>query len=64
MQVETARLLRRRRPERVLVELPDPSHHARLLRVLAERPLVQYVEPGRLISLPQDAALEPEALEI
>jgi hypothetical protein len=63
MQVEMARLLRTRRPERVLVELPDPAHDVTLVRALAEWPLVQYVEPARTIRLPEDAALAPESLE-
>ena len=47
MQVELARLLRERRPQGVLIELADAGHRARLLAVLAEWPLAQYlrVEP-------------------
>ena len=63
IQVRLARLLREQRPARVLVGFVDSSHGAALARVLANWPLAQYVVPGRALSVPEDAALEPEALE-
>ena len=61
-QVLLARLLRERRPTRVLLELGDAQHLAPLRRTLEERPLAQYVEPGRVIRLPDDEQLPLEAL--
>lgn len=61
-QVGLARLLREAAPDRVLLELPDPQHLAALARALREWPLARYVVPERVIKLPEDAALEPEAL--
>jgi hypothetical protein len=63
LQVRLARLLRDRRPARVLVGLVEPPHQAALERVLASWPLVQYVVLGRALSLPQDAAVTPETLD-
>ena len=63
LQVSLARLLRERRPERILVELADGEHLKALVRVLAEWPLGQYVEPVRSLLLPADANLRPEELE-
>jgi hypothetical protein len=63
LQVGLVRLLRVRRPARVLVRLVDPAHQAAFDRVLREWPLQQHVVPARAIHLPEDAALTPEALE-
>jgi len=63
LQVKLARLLREQRPARVLIGLVESSHGAALRRVLATWPLAQYVVPGRTLSVPEDAALAPEALE-
>jgi len=61
-QVLLARLLRERRPTRVLLELGDAQHLAPLERILGEWPLAQYVEPGRVIRLPDDELLALESL--
>lgn len=63
LQARLARLLREQRPVRVLVGFVEPSHRASLERVLTSWPLAQYVVPGRVLDLPQDAALSPEALD-
>lgn len=63
LQVRLARLLREQHPVRVLVGFVEPSHRASLERVLTSWPLAQYVVPGRVLDLPQDAALSPEALD-
>ena len=57
LQIGLARLLRERRPERVLVALPDGAHAVASRRVLGERPLAQYIVLGREIVLPEDAGL-------
>lgn len=61
-RVELTRLLRARRPARVLLELADPLHLTALERVLAEWPLSRDVESGRVIRFPEDAQLGPETL--
>ena len=61
-QIALARLLREAKPGRVLLELKDERHLAALQRALAEWPLARYVEAGRVITLPRDADLAPEAL--
>jgi len=61
-QIALARLLREVKPGCVLLELKDEQHLAALQRALAEWPLARYVESGRVIALPQDADLAPEAL--
>jgi hypothetical protein len=61
-QVALARLVREAGPERVLLELADEQHLRPLRRSLGEWPLSRYVEPGRVIRLPEDGALAPEAL--
>lgn len=61
-QVALARLLREGAPDRVLIELPDPRHLHALERALSEWPLSRYVEPGRVIKLPADAAMTSETL--
>jgi hypothetical protein len=61
-QIALARLLRERKPGRVLLELKDEQHLAGIRRALAEWPLARYVEPGRVITLPQDSEIAPEAL--
>jgi hypothetical protein len=43
LQVEIARLIRERRPQGVLIELPDAGHQPALRRALSEWPLAQYV---------------------
>ena len=63
LQVKLARLLRERRPARVLIGFCDPAHRVALERVLTCWPLAQYVVPGRTLNLPEDVALAPEALE-
>jgi len=63
LQVRLARLLREQRPARVLIGFVEASHGAALERVLSSWPLAQYVVPGRTLSVPEDATLEPEALE-
>jgi len=63
LQVGLVRLLRARRPARVLVRLVDSAHQAAFERVLREWPLGQHVVPARAIHLPADATLTPEALE-
>lgn len=61
-QINLARLLREVAPERVLLELVDEQHLQVLQRTLGEWPLSRYVEPGRVIRLPGDGAIAPEAL--
>lgn len=61
-QIALARLLRNARPGRVLLELADEHHLAGLQRALGEWPLTGYVEAGRVISVPRDSELAPEAL--
>ena len=61
-QITLARLLREVAPERVLLELADGRHLQALQRALGEWPLSRYVEPGRVITLPDDGAIAPEAL--
>ena len=63
LQVSLARLLRERRPERILVELADGEHLKALERVLVEWPLGQYVAVARNLLLPADANLRPGELE-
>lgn len=63
MQVSLARLLRGRRPERILVVLASGEHLEAFGRGLLEPPLSQYVEPGRSLLLPSDALVRPEDLE-
>ena len=61
-QVLLARLLRERRPKRVLLELGDVQHLAPLQRLLEESPLARYVEVGRAVRLPEDEQLPVESL--
>lgn len=61
-QVTLARLLRDVAPERVLLELADEQHLRALQRALGEWPLSRYVEAGRVIRLPEDGAIAPDAL--
>ena len=61
-QVQLTRLLRERRPTRVLLELGDAQHLAPLQRILDESPLAQYLEAGRVIRLPDDERLTVELL--
>jgi hypothetical protein len=61
-QIALARLLREVSPDRVLLELPDEQHLNALARALTEWPLSRYVETGRVIKLPDDAAMTPETL--
>ena len=61
-QIALARLLRNARPARVLLELADEQHLAGLQRALGEWPLAGYVEAGRVISVPRDSKIAPEAL--
>jgi hypothetical protein len=63
LQVKLARLLRERRPARVLVGMVKPSHQPELARVLSSWPLAQHVVQGRAVRLPEDATLVPGALE-
>jgi hypothetical protein len=63
LQVKLAQLLRERRPARVLIGLCAAAHRAALERVLASWPLAQYVLAARALSVPEDAAIAPEALE-
>lgn len=63
LQVRLARLLREQHPARVLVGFVEPSHRVALERVLSSWPLSQYVVLGRVLNLPHDAALSPEALD-
>ena len=63
LQIALARLLRERRPERVLVELADGEHLKALERVLAEWPLGQYVVAARSLVLPADEQVRPVDLE-
>jgi len=63
LQVKLVRLLRERHPARVLVGFVEPAHQAAFERVLTSWPLAQYVAPGRALSVPDDAALTPEAIE-
>jgi len=62
MQVTLARLLRDAAPDRVLLELADEQHLRALQRALGDWPLVRYVEAARVIRLPEDGAIAPEAL--
>jgi hypothetical protein len=55
-------LLREAAPEHVLLELADEQHLRRVQRALGEWPLANYVEAGRVIRLPADGAITPEAL--
>jgi len=52
MQVRLVGELRRLRPARVYVELPDAGHAAQLARVLSTWPLSQYVEAAAAVELP------------
>lgn len=61
-KVQLTRLLRERRPTRVLLELGDAQHLAPLQRILDEPPLAQYLEAGRVIRLPDDERLTVELL--
>ena len=61
-QIGLARLLRAAGPGRVLLELADEQHLATLQRALGDWPLSRHVEPGRVIRLPEDSAIAPEAL--
>ena len=61
-QVQLTRLMRERRPTRVLLELGDAQHLAPLQRMLNESPLAQYLEAGRVIRLPEDERLSVESL--
>ena len=63
LQVTLARLLRERRPERILVELADGDHLQALQRVLVEWPLGQYVSTARSLVLPGDGCADPAQLE-
>jgi hypothetical protein len=63
LQVRLAQLLRKRRPDRVLIGFVEPSHQAALERVLASWPLAQYIVPARALSVPEDAELTAEMLE-
>ena len=62
MQVTLARLLRDAAPDRVLLELADEQHLRALQRALGDWPLAGYVEAARVIRLPEDGAIAPEAL--
>jgi len=62
MQVTLARLLREAAPRRVLLELADEQHLRALQRALGDWPLARYVEAARVIRLPEDGAIAPEAL--
>jgi hypothetical protein len=61
-QITLVRVLREARPDRVLLEVPDEQHLPALRRALGEWPLSSEVEPGRVIRLPEDEAIAPEAL--
>lgn len=61
-QIALARLLREAKPGRVLLELADEQHLPGLRRVLSEWPLARYVESGRVICVPRDCEIAPEAL--
>lgn len=61
-QITLTRLLRDARPGRVLLELADEQHLAGLQRALGEWPLARYIESGRVIRVPRDWELAPEAL--
>jgi hypothetical protein len=61
-QITLTRLLRDARPERVLLELTDEQHLSGLQQVLGEWPLARYVESGRVIRVPRDCEITPEAL--
>lgn len=61
-QVLLVRLLRERRPMRVLLELGDVLHLTPLQRVLEDSPLARYVEVGRAVRLPEDERLPAESL--
>lgn len=63
VQIALARLLRERRPERILVELADGEHLRALERVLAEWPLGQYVVVARNVVVPADEHVKPADLE-
>ncbi len=63
LQVLLARLLRERRPRRILVRLADGGHLAPLERALAEWPLGRYVVPARCLVLPADEDVRPAELE-
>lgn len=45
LQVELARVIREQRPGGVQIEMRDPEHLPAMRRVLAERPLSDYLEP-------------------
>lgn len=64
LQVTLARVLRERRPERILVELANGEHLKALERVLAEYPLGQYVAAARSLVLPADEHVRPADLEL
>lgn len=54
-QVEIARLVRERRPVRILVALRDATHVRDFRRFALAWPLSQYVEDAEALRLPDDA---------
>lgn len=52
MEVRLVGELRRKKPARVYIELPDPAHATQLARVLRTWPLSQYVEAAAAVELP------------
>jgi hypothetical protein len=63
LEVGLARLLRDRRPARVLIGLCVSEHRAALERTLRSWPLAQYIRAARTLSVPEDAAIAPAMLE-
>lgn len=51
LEISLARHVRERRPDRIYVEVPDPSHVAQLAAVLAREPLSRYLKDAGECSL-------------
>lgn len=51
LEIFLARHVRARRPERIYIEIPDPTHAAELAAVLAREPLSRYLKDAGPVSL-------------
>jgi len=51
LEISLARHVRAHRPERIYIEVPDPSHAAELAAVLAREPLSRYLKDAGSASL-------------
>lgn len=63
LQVTLARLLRERRPGRVLLVTAAGTHADAAVATLREAPLAAYLIEGRALCLPRDAAVSAEILQ-